>query len=237
MKQGCEGVSPLHPACQLPYSRPSRSHPGQPFLLICPSVVKAPNSSQIYRQHDVLYFKNTLSPSTKGILEQAHQKTRIQTQVFSPFGFLSPRCMIPRGPLTDAFISTPKAVLLACSLPLQLRMSGEQSYLKNYHSCLFSPLFSSQRKILLQLPLAELLGMRNHPERLGGAAALVLVSQSGCVSYSQPRRVTSQWCHGFAYLSSPKRRWLALTRRGVPNSGVSHEIHFRADGITKLTGL
>lgn len=98
MKQGCEGVSPLHPTCQLPCSHPSKSHPGQCFLLIYPLVIKALNSSQIHRQDEALYFKNTLSPSTKEILEQAHQNPRIQTQVFSPFGFPSPICMTPHGP-------------------------------------------------------------------------------------------------------------------------------------------
>lgn len=123
-KQNFEGTSPLHPTYQLPYSHPSRSHPRQPFLLIFPLVTKALSSSQVYKQHDMLYFRNTLSPSTKGTLEQEHKKSRIQTHVFSSFGFLSPHCMIPRGPLTDTFISTPKAVFLACSLSLQLQMSG-----------------------------------------------------------------------------------------------------------------
>lgn len=201
MKQGCETVSALHPTCQLPYSCPSWSHPGQLFLLICPVVVKALSSFQIHKQHNMLYFKIIPSPSTKGILEQAHEKKPNKDPNPSLFSLWLPISLHdPMWALDWCLCFNPKS----CFAYLFPTSPGSDVWVpkqfKKYHSCLFSLLFSTQSKILLQLPCLEWLGMGNHSKRLGGAAALVLVSQSECVSYTQPSRGTNQWYNGFALL-------------------------------------
>lgn len=80
--------------------------------------------------------------------------------------------------------------------------------------------------------------MRNRPKSLGGAIVFVLVSPGRCVSHTQvseesDKSVMPWLClPAFTPVEMPR-----IDKGVVPSSGVSQEIHFRPEGITKQTGL
>lgn len=163
-------------------------------------------------------------------------QTRTQTQVFSPFGFPS-LCMIPCGPLTDAFVSTPKAVLLTCSLPLQVQMSGYQSSLKNTTPVCSHSYFLRKAKSCCSSHVLSGWEWETIPK---GWVELQPLCWCPKVDVSPTHSQVGGLISGtmvLLYLSSPKQQWFTLTRGAMPSSGVLHEIYFRPDGITKLIGL
>lgn len=152
---------------------------------------------------------------------------------FSPFDFLFPLLPDPTWALIHSF-QPQKHFCQPMPYSSRIKSLGSKAILK-YHSCLSSPLLSSQSKILPQFPVAELLGMRTLPKGWVELLPLCWLSLCGCLLRTSSKGAKSE----VLWLCLPlfAQKEMACIDKRVCPFPLCLVKSAQPDGITELTQL